>query len=391
MNMLLFKNYFCKVCNKKIYFYQYRPNGSKKRSRVAVCNNCCLVQSIFKDVNVTRKPSLSSNADWGNVRHGKKLRLDSQKKLINFENILKGNILDIGSNRGDFINFASEFTNVMDIYGVEPDEKIIDYENINNFNIINSPIESVNFESNLKFNFIYCSHTLEHLNEFNKLFTLFDRHLDEDGKILIDIPNINFIENESVIEEFFIDKHTFHFSKLSFKNLVNNFKFEIVSEIEDGFNLIYIIKNIPNDNKQKQKMYNHEIKATKKHLKNYKKNLKSNRGNLKTIVNKEFKQIIDKKKVVIWGAGRILDSLINYGNLELNENTMLVDRYLKDLPNDIDQNIHGSKIYDPSELFNFKPDYIFILANSAENEIKNLLSDLPKEKILAWSQIIRKY
>ena len=79
---------------------------------------------------------------------------------MNFENYLKGNALDIGSNRGDFIKFASEFNNVKNIYAVEPDKKIIEYENIKKFNVINKPIEDVKFDSNLKFNFIYCSHTL---------------------------------------------------------------------------------------------------------------------------------------------------------------------------------------------------------------------------------------
>ena len=33
-----------------------------------------LVQSVFKNVNNIKKPSLSANADWGNVRHGKKVK-----------------------------------------------------------------------------------------------------------------------------------------------------------------------------------------------------------------------------------------------------------------------------------------------------------------------------
>ena len=389
--MFLLKNYSCKICDKKIYFYQYKPSGSKKGSKVAVCNKCCLVQSVFKNVNNIKKPSLSANADWGNVRHGKKLRLDNQKKLVNFENYLKGNVLDIGSNRGDFIKFASEFNNVKNIYAVEPDKKIIEYENIEKFNVINKSIEDVKFDSNLKFNFIYCSHTLEHLNEFRILFNLFDKHLHEDGKIFIDIPNIKFIENKSVVEEFFIDKHTFHFSKLSFKNLTNYFNFEIVLELEDGFNLIYVIKNNYKENKQNKVMYNHESKIAKKNIKKYKKYLKINRSNLESIVSNELKKIINEKKVVIWGAGRILDSLIKYGYLKLNEDTMLVDKYLKNLPNDIDQKVYGNKIFDPSELNNFSPDYVLILANSAEHEIKELLRDFPEEKVILWSEIIEKY
>jgi len=32
-----------------------------------------------------------------------------------------------------------------------------------------------------------------------------------------------------------------------------------------------------------------------------------------------------------------------------------------------------------------------ILANSAEHEIKNLLSDFPEEKVISWSEILSKY
>ena len=106
---------------------------------------------------------------------------------------------------------------------------------------------------------------------------------------------------------------------------------------------------------------------------------------------KLLKKIINEKKVVIWGAGRILDSLIKYGYLKLNEDTMLVDKYLKNLPNDIDQKVYGNKIFDPSELNNFSPDYVLILANSAEHEIKNLLIDFPEEKVISWSEILSKY
>ena len=57
-------------------------------------------------------------------------------------------------------------------------------------------------------------------------------------------------------------------------------------------------------------MYNHESKIAKKNIKKYKKYLKINRSNLESIVSNELKKIINEKKVVIWGAGRILDSLI---------------------------------------------------------------------------------
>ena len=70
---------------------------------------------------------------------------------------------------------------------------------------------------------------------------------------------------------------------------------------------------------------------------------------------------------------------------------MLVDKYLKNLPNDIDQKVYGNKIFDPSELNNFSPDYVLILANSAEHEIKNLLIDFPEEKVISWSEILSKY
>ena len=105
-------NNYCKLCNERISSTIYTPKSTFKEASIHICPRCLLVQSTFNNNNTKKIASLSSDANWGNVRHGKKLRLENQKKLLNFEKLLKGNILDIGSNRGDFIKFASSFKSV---------------------------------------------------------------------------------------------------------------------------------------------------------------------------------------------------------------------------------------------------------------------------------------
>lgn len=389
--MILFRKYYCKLCGFKIRNYVYIPKHSKRKAKIVICKKCQLVQSVFRKSNFKKKASLSSDADWGNVRHGKKLRLDKQTENINFDLYLKGKVLDIGSNRGDFIKFALKNKNVEEVYALEPDLNLIDYFDEDKTKIINDRIENINFNKTIKFDFIYCSHTLEHLDEFESLFNLFNNNLAESGKILIDVPNITFIENKNLTEEFFIDKHKFHFSISSLENLISRYNYQNHYSHYENNNLIYIIKKSEDQISNVKSNVRLSTIDYKNLIRNYKHNLRNNRRKLTKIVKSEFLDTINNKRVVIWGAGRILNSLLKYGNLKLNNNVMLVDSYLTNLPNDIVQEYYLNKVQLPKEIESYNPEVIFILANSAESEINKILKSSFNKKVVLWNEIMKKY
>lgn len=381
-------NNYCKLCNEKISSTIYIPKSTFKDASIHICPNCLLVQSIFNNNNTKKIASLSSDANWGNVRHGKKLRLENQKKLLNFEKLLKGNILDIGSNRGDFIKFASSFKSVKKIYAIEPDKNIINYKSDNLVSVINSRIENINLDKNIKFNFIYCSHTLEHLDEFKNLFLFFDKHLSVDGKILIDLPDLEYISNKRNVEEFFIDKHTFHFSVDSVKNTFKYYGYKIDLEKIELNNLLYIIKKNKGSLQRNFQPDINKLKYYKELISSYKLQLEINRNKLIGIVQ-EIQPLINSSKTAIWGSGRILDSLVKYGNLKLNRNTLLVDNFISGLPNDVNQQTYQGKIFTSEEIKKFEPEFIFVFANSAEDEIMMYLEDSYKGVVISWTNLIK--
>ena len=62
--------------NRNIDFF-YKPVNSKRGMSVGVCKDSGLIQSFqTKEKPSKRIQSISCDADWGNIRHGKGLRFD---------------------------------------------------------------------------------------------------------------------------------------------------------------------------------------------------------------------------------------------------------------------------------------------------------------------------
>jgi len=388
--MKYFKNYYkkasCFSCRNKLGESAYQPLNSMYNCKVYVCENCTLVQTIRKEIKIKRTSSLSSDADWGNVRHAKKLRLDQQQLLINFKEYLKGNILDIGSNRGDFIKYAASFNKVKSVSAVEPDPNIIDYKGVPKVEIHQERFENFISHNDQKFDFIFCNHTLEHVDDPYLVLSQAKNVLKESGFVLIDVPNIEFISNQFIVEEFFIDKHKFHFSENSIEYLFNKSNFFVKEKFINNANMTYILTT-------KDTGYHYtkdELKDStyyKTLLTKYEENLRNTRNKLSEIVKKNIEPFLLNNKVAIWGGGRILDSLIKYGDLKLSREELIVDSYLYNISGDIDKKPKEMEIKNPKELEEFKPDVLFILANSAEVEISKEAKKIGINKIICFSEL----
>ena len=219
----------CDLCNSSSLDKLYRSNSTQRNLDVYECSNCGLIQSwprlsgIYKsDVSVT------SGAGWGYIRYGKEQRLNdavvfitshlNKKQLASVKSIL-----DVGSNRGHFLEAANDFfQNAQTLIGLEPH---LDTYNDQENNITNTNVRLYctgveEFVSSQKFQFIYCSHTLEHVNSartcLERIYTL----LDGQGHAFIEVPNVEYIRL-SQPNEFFIDNHLYHFDINSLSNLLS--------------------------------------------------------------------------------------------------------------------------------------------------------------------------
>ena len=80
--MLVTKNPKCDFCGTSLSEVVYHPKHSRRGMEVLVCGSCGLVQSLQGNIEPNRIQTLSTDADWGNVRHGKSVRFDFLKSIL---------------------------------------------------------------------------------------------------------------------------------------------------------------------------------------------------------------------------------------------------------------------------------------------------------------------
>ena len=108
----------CDACGNDNLCEKYTVKGSLRGNKVYICKRCGLIQSknelsydesknehsLAYTGNRMRLPN--SGPTWGNIRHGKELRLNSHKKYLEGLDFKKFKyILDDGSNRGAFLEW----------------------------------------------------------------------------------------------------------------------------------------------------------------------------------------------------------------------------------------------------------------------------------------------
>ena len=376
--------------NRNIDFF-YKPVNSKRGMSVGVCKDSGLIQSFqTKEKPSKRIQSISCDADWGNIRHGKGLRFDIfhnvVDKHINYNKIRE--VLDIGSNRGNFTNFILNQSQNISVVAVEPDKNIVsNYKDLDRVQFYNNRFGEVDLEKK-KFDFVYCSHTLEHANSAKGMLEKISSHTKKEGYLFLEVPNLCNIEDSNIVEEFFIDKHTFHFDRTNLKNLVISYGFQLLYEnsIEDKYNITLLFKKssiksdliVPDEN-----LY----KLHKSNILKYQVNLQDNRRILKDLVENKLNPLLDKQKVGIWGAARIFDALVKYGKLNTKKVGILVDGHLWDK---IDE-AHGLKIHRPEYLRVYEPQVVLILARSAEENLAKRANLFGVRHVIRFNELMDQY
>lgn len=316
------------------------------------CENCNLIQSHYNHPQYKhRHKSISSDADWGNVRHGKGVRLDKSIKCLNYIMPEINSVCDIGSNRGHFCKWVSqEYPNVS-IDMIEPDKSVCDY-NFKYNDFINNRFENISLDKK-SYDLVYCCQTLEHIDEIHDFF----RKVKNTCKkyLFIDVPNIEILydTNQNLIEEFFIDKHVLHFSKDVLVRMCDFYGFKIVEDRSDIYNITMLFQPTYHECKFNSISYSEKMFNDRQMLKRK---------------GEKINELSQTKKVVIYGATRIYDALIKYGKLDKTKLYYLVDDYLN-LPD----------VYRYDKLKQDKPDIVIVLARSCEDVICNKLKNLDLE------------
>lgn len=332
---------------------------------VYVCGLCGLVQSFSTVPYQSRPPgSMSADADRSSYRYTKDVISDRYEKaftqFVDFKSIVT--VLDVGSNRGAFINWLETRYPGKQITGIEPDPTVIGgYSSLPNVSVQACRFEHAQLPEN-HFDFAYCAHTLEHADSARELLLGICRALKPSGLFFLAVPNLLF--HNDLIEEIFIDPHTYHFNFFLLKNFVGQIGFSVEYAGEPGeADVVLLLKKQEADESQLAFTKIDSKLATKAlaEIASYKDYIHSNRLALKVSVER-LTEAAKTQKVVIWGGGRILDALVRFGGLDLGKIHMVVDKFLYRYVNQL----HGCKLESPEALKHEDPNAILVYIASRD-------------------------
>ena len=366
----------CNFCCSSFLEHIYKPINSGINLEVYICQNCGLVQTKY-DISLYESSNISTNGEFKNlicdaayseVRVGKQQMVQYVKQTFNkfnFELKTDSKILDMKSARGDFALFALDYFKLNSIDCIEEDDYIT--ESYDNHPKIKIHREKYHTLKKKNYDLIYSCHTLEHYQNPTKYLNWIKDRLSNKGLFYIDVPNIENINHNYNIDEFFYDKHLFYFDFETLKNHILSLGFELLNHNINPQNIGMLFRKMKSkgsDNNQ----YDHN----KKLITNYKKNIKQNRDKISK-VGKELNKLFNQDGVnVIFGCGRPLDAFIKYGKLNLNLFDFLIDNFLSKITNEL----YGLKLVNSSKPI--KADRVLILIKHPTEEIINILQGNPE-------------
>lgn len=377
--MNISENVYCNSCNSILLHDIYTPPDGLRGLSVFICQKCGLVQSLPRIETIAERIiSTSSGAGWGNIRYGKGFRTQFSVDKIGLKIDLKQvkNVLDIGSSRGNFLLELKKISKNSTLIGIEPDKNICDlYSDDSQIQLINDRVQNIDLPKK-HFDLVYCSHTLEHLADPFSTLTSIGEWLKPDGISYIEVPNLDTILNPILVEDFFIDKHLYHFTGTTFGNILKKSNLNILEFGSDASNLWAICSSNTNKSCESNAQDEFEFNRSVNNIKSYTLNLADNRKKIKDTA-KKISKLSNERRLCIWGAGRIFDALITHGRLDPKLIYGLVDKEL----NKYLSHTHGIKIYPPEKLVELAPDLLIITSREYFDEIKeNSIKLLPKLK-----------
>jgi len=357
----------CELCRRDALKYLYQPERSTRGIKVHLCTHCGLGQSLPRADREKRAPaSVSSGADWGNVRYGKGFRTKVAIDALTRHADLDGDIslLDVGSNRGSFVRAFLDAAPNARVVAVEPDERVAtSCQGQERVDLIEARIEDVPLETG-RFDIVHSCHTLEHLAHPAHVLADHWRTLKNDALLILDVPNIALIGADDIVEEWFIDKHLHHFSARTLGRMIEMTGFEIVQHPDPGdrSNLLFVARKVPTSNSgicgDAGEVANAQSLVT---------SYRTTRSRNLEALSSVAAEIVElaPRGVALWGAGRLFDSLVKHGRFDPSGLTLLIDTHLKSLVGEC----HGRAIADPEALSESGAGVVVVMSRDFAGEI----------------------
>lgn len=376
----------CELCGRDSLQLIYKPDGSTRGIGVHLCTNCGLVQSLPRIDREKRSPAaVSGGADWGNVRYGKGFRtkaaLDAIARHVSPDKDVA--LLDVGSNRGSFVKAFLDMAPRAHVTALEPDERVAySCAGLPRTELIHARIEDAALES-ARYDIVHSCHTVEHLAHPAR--TLADHHrvLKEGGLMVIDAPNIALIGTSDIVEEWFIDKHLHHFSARTLGRMIEAAGFDIVQEPDpaDRSNLLFVARK--SAAKALAVSDWKEVDRAETLIAQYVFTRARNMAAL-TAVAAEIAHMAPRR-VALWGAGRLFDSLVVHGRFNPGALTLLIDKHLKAHVGER----HGCLLSEPQDLARAEAGVVVVMSRDFASEIAAEAQTLaPGAEIVLYSDLL---
>jgi SAM-dependent methyltransferase len=330
--------------------------------------------------------AVSGGADWGNVRYGKGFRtavaLDALTRHADLHSNLA--LLDVGSNRGSFARAFLEAAPRAALTALEPDERFAGSSaGLPRTKLIVSRIEDMAF-ADASFDVIHSCHTIEHLAEPFTVLREHARILKHGGLLVIDAPNIALIGGNDIVEEWFIDKHLYHFSARSLSRMITAAGFSIIEQVDpaDAINLLFVARKTGRcDERSAADLA--EVEQADRLIARYEQTRASNLAALTQAAHEL--NALKPRRVALWGAGRLFDLLVTEGGFDPRQLTLLIDTHLKQHMNAR----HGVVLSHPQALANAQADVVVVMSRGFAGEITAEAKRLaPNAEIILYSDLL---
>jgi hypothetical protein len=237
-----------------------------------------------------------------------------------------------------------------------------------------------------RFDAIHSCHTIEHL--IHPAQTLADHHrvLKDGGILVLDAPNTALLASDDIVEEWFIDKHLYHFSERTLTRMIEAAGFTILErpDPKDRSNLFFVCR------KNGLKPVNGgidllEVEYAQDLISTYVSNRARNLLAL-TAVAAELLTMAPRR-VAVWGAGRLFDSLVTYGKLPTDALTVLIDKHLKAHVSER----HGFALMGPEALAETNSGVVVVMSRDFATEIAAEVNRLtPGAEVILYTDLMNR-
>ena len=377
----------CDFCRSASLQFAYTPDGTTRGLKVYVCGGCGLVQSLPRVARTADRhaAAVSGGADWGNVRYGKGFRtqaaMDAIARHTDMAAPLK--LLDVGSNRGSFARAFLEKAPNAALTALEPDERYADScADLPRTELVQLRTENSAFADGA-FDIVHSCHTIEHLGEPFAALKDHARVLKPGGLLVMDAPNTALLGGSDIVEEWFIDKHLFHFSARTLSRMIEAAGFTIIewNDPRDAVNLLFVAKKTgaPATEIAPDPAEAAEAMAL---MARYQRTRAHNMVAL-TQAAAEL-NALKPRKIALWGAGRLFDLLVREGNFDPAGLALLIDTHLR---KHMDSR-HGVALATPDALTG-EIDVVVVMSRMFADEITaEVRRRAPRAEIILYADLL---